>query len=576
MDRKTLKKIIDTAAGRIKADTVIKNCRVINVYTGKIEESDIAISDGFIAGTGNYDGIKEIDAGGKFAAPGFIDSHIHIESSYLAPSELGKLTVPHGTTTIIADPHEIANVRGIKGMDYMLEDADGTDLDIKFMVPSCVPATIFETAGASIDSRDIADYMDSRNVLGLGEFMNYPGVIYGDDETLDRILAARDRGRVIDGHAPNVFDKELNAYAAANIAADHECATLEDMENRLSRGMYVMIRQGSACHNLKTMIKGVNSTNSRRCVLCSDDRQPKTIFEEGHLDNHINMCLEEGIDIVTAIQMATLNAAELFKLEDRGAIAPGKRADIVLFDMDEKIHVKDVFIEGKHCASEGKYTGKDVKADISGVRNSMNVEGFSKDKLKLNLTGEYATAIELITGEVVTKKTKVKVQKDSDGDFVRNPDEDVVKIAVVERHKGTGNVACGLIKGYGIRKGAVALSIAHDSHNIIVTGVNNDEMEAAVNALIAQEGGMVLVKDGKVIESMPLPIGGLMTDKSGKWVDEKLTDMHEKAHRELGISGDVEPVMTLCFMSLPVIPEIKITDRGLFDVTKFDFIDINE
>lgn len=576
MDRKTLKKIIDTAAGRIKADTVIKNCRAINVYTGKIEETDIAISDGFIAGTGNYEGIKEIDAGGKFAAPGFIDSHIHIESSYLAPSELGKLTVPHGTTTIIADPHEIANVRGIKGMDYMLEDADGTDLDIKFMVPSCVPATIFETAGASIDSRDIADYMDSRNVLGLGEFMNYPGVIYGDDETLDRILAARDRGRVIDGHAPNVFDKELNAYAAANIAADHECATLEDMENRLSRGMYVMIRQGSACHNLKTMIKGVNSTNSRRCVLCSDDRQPKTIFEEGHLDNHINMCLEEGIDIVTAIQMATLNAAELFKLEDRGAIAPGKRADIVLFDMDEKIHVKDVFIEGKHCASEGKYTGKDVKADISGVRNSMNVEGFSKDKLKLNLTGEYATAIELITGEVVTKKTKVKVQKDSDGDFVRNPNEDVVKIAVVERHKGTGNVACGLIKGYGIRKGAVALSIAHDSHNIIVTGVNNDEMEAAVNALIAQEGGMVLVKDGKVIESMPLPIGGLMTDKSGKWVDEKLTDMHEKAHRELGISGDVEPVMTLCFMSLPVIPEIKITDRGLFDVTKFDFIDINE
>lgn len=576
MDRKTLKKIIDTAAGRIKADTVIKNCRVINVYTGKIEESDIAIADGFIAGTGNYDGIKEIDAGGKFAAPGFIDSHIHIESSYLAPSELGKLTVPHGTTTIIADPHEIANVRGIKGMDYMLKDADGTDLDIKFMVPSCVPATIFETAGASIDSRDIADYMDSRNVLGLGEFMNYPGVIAGDDETLDRILAARDRGRVIDGHAPNVFDKELNAYAAANIAADHECATLEDMENRLSRGMYVMIRQGSACHNLKTMIKGVNSTNSRRCVLCSDDRQPKTIFEEGHLDNHINMCLEEGIDIVTAIQMATLNAAELFKLEDRGAIAPGKRADIVLFDMDEKIHVKDVFIEGKHCASECKYTGKDVKADISGVRNSMNVKGFSKDKLKLNLTGEYATAIELITGEVVTKKTKVKVQKDSDGDFVRNPDEDVVKIAVVERHKGTGNVACGLIKGYGIRKGAVALSIAHDSHNIIVTGVNNDEMEAAVNALIAQEGGMVLVKDGKVIESMPLPIGGLMTDKSGKWVDEKLTDMHEKAHRELGISGSVEPVMTLCFMSLPVIPEIKITDRGLFDVTKFDFIDINE
>lgn len=576
MDKRTLKKIIDTAAGRIKADTVIKNCRVINVYTGKIEETDIAISDGFIAGTGNYEGIKEMDAGGKFAAPGFIDSHIHIESSYLAPSELGKLTVPHGTTTIIADPHEIANVRGIKGMDYMLEDADGTDLDIKFMVPSCVPATIFETAGASIDSRDIADYMDSRNVLGLGEFMNYPGVIYGDDETLDRILAARDRGRVIDGHAPNVFDKELNAYAAANIAADHECATLEDMENRLSRGMYVMIRQGSACHNLKIMIKGVNSINSRRCVLCSDDRQPKTIFEEGHLDNHINMCLEEGIDIVTAIQMATLNAAELFKLEDRGAIAPGKRADIVLFDMDEKIHVKDVLIEGKHCASEGKYTGKDVKADISGVRNSMNVEGFSKDKLKLNLTGEYATAIELITGEVVTKKTKVKVQKDSDGDFVRNPDEDVVKIAVVERHKGTGNVACGLIKGYGIRKGAVALSIAHDSHNIIVTGVDNDEMEAAVNALIAQEGGMVLVKDGKVIESMPLPIGGLMTDKSGKWVDEKLTDMHEKAHRELGISGDVEPVMTLCFMSLPVIPEIKITDRGLFDVTKFDFVDINE
>ena len=367
MTKDCLKKLIDTAAGRIPADTVIKNCKVIDVYNGNIIDGDIALCDGLIAGVGDYEGKETIDATGAYAAPGFIDSHIHIESAYVCPEEIGRLLVPHGATTIIADPHEIVNVCGIKGMNYMLEASKGTALDIKYMLPSCVPATPFEHAGAVIDAKAMEDPIKNDQILGLGEYMNFPGVINAFESELDKIMVAKESEKLIDGHSPGIKGKELNAYASALVHTDHECSTVEEMHDRIARGMYVLLRQGSACHNLRPLLKGLTEANSRRCLLCSDDRQPKTIFEEGHLDNHLSICVDEGIDPVTAIRMASLNAAECFRLDDRGAIAPGLRADIVLLDNLENFKVSKVFIEGKLTAENGKYLLPIEKHDMSDV-----------------------------------------------------------------------------------------------------------------------------------------------------------------------------------------------------------------
>lgn len=573
MQKEELKKLILTAGGARKADTVIKNCKVVNVFSGKIVEGDIALCGDQIAGVGEYEGEVEIDAEGRYAAPGFIDSHIHIESSYLSPEELGRLLVPHGGTTIIADPHEIVNVLGIPGLDYMMNAAKNTKLDIKYMLPSCVPATPFENAGAVIDAVDMEDPILRDNILGLGEFMNFPGVVNGDDATLDKLMVAKDAGKLIDGHSPGLTGKALNAYCAARIRADHECDTLQDFEERLDNGMYVMLRQGSACKNLKSLLPAVTPENSRRVIFCSDDRQPKTILEEGHLDNHLRLCVEEGLDPITAIRMASLNAAECFGLDDRGAIAPGYRADIVLLDDLKDFSADKVWVAGQLTADQGKYLPEVLKEDIAPVMGSVHLKDFSAEKFKMNLSGNRVHTIEIQPGGVVTKKSVDEIQV-KDGEFIFDPEQDIVKVAVVERHKMTGNVACGFLKGYGIKEGAVALSVAHDSHNIIVVGVSDEEMAFAVEALQKQSGGVVLVKDGEVIESMPMPIAGLMSDQSAEWVDGKLTALHEKAYDILGVNGDVEPVMTLCFMSLAVIPELKLTDEGLFDVTKFAFINV--
>ena len=537
MKKEELKKLILTASGARKADTVIKNCKVVNVFSGKIIEGDIALCGDQIAGVGEYEGEVEIDAEGRYAVPGFIDSHIHIESSYLSPEELGMLLVPHGGTTIIADPHEIVNVLGIPGLDYMMDPI----------------------------LRD--------NILGLGEFMNFPGVVNADDATLDKLMVAKDAGKLIDGHSPGITGKALNAYCAARIRADHECDTIQDFEERLDNGMYVMLRQGSACKNLKSLLPAVTPENSRRVIFCSDDRQPKTILEEGHLDNHLRLCVEEGMDPITAIRMATLNAAECFGLDDRGAIAPGYRADIVLLDDLKDFKADKVWVAGELTADQGKYLPEVIKEDITPVMGSVHLKDFSAEKFKMNLKGNRVHTIEIQPGGVVTKKSVDEIQV-KDGEFVFDPGQDIVKVAVVERHQLTGNVACGFLKGYGIKEGAVALSVAHDSHNIIVVGVSDEEMAFAVEALKEQSGGVVLVKDGKVIERMPMPIAGLMSDQSAEWVDAKLTALHEKAYEVLGVNDDVEPVMTLCFMSLAVIPELKLTDEGLFDVTKFAFIDV--
>ena len=572
--KEKLKKLIDVAAGRIPADVAIKNCRIVNVFTGEISDGTIAFCEGQIAGIGDYEGQKEFDAEGRYAVPGFIDSHIHIESSYVRPEEIGRLLVPHGTSTIVADPHEIVNVCGIKGLDYMMEAAKRTALDIKYMLPSCVPAAPFEDAGAVIGAAEMEEPILREGILGLGEFMNFPGVINAADSDLEKIIIAKKAGKPIDGHVPGISGKELNAYASTGILTDHECSTVQEMKERLERGMYVLMRQGSACHNLRTLLKGLTPENSRRCLLCSDDRQPRTILHEGHLDNHLRICIEEGVDPVTAIRMATLNAAECYGLKDRGAVAPGYRADVVLLDDLKDFHVSRVWIGGELTAEEGRYLPEIEFYDTSSVKGSVVLKDFSAEKFKMHLKSDVINAIGILPGGVVTEKLTEKIELDENGEFVRNPEVDLVKVAVVERHHGTGKAACGFLKGYGIKKGAIAVSVAHDSHNIIVVGISDEEMEFAVNSLARQEGGIVLVKEGKVIESMPLPIAGLMSEESGEWVEKKLTDIHEKAASELGISGEVEPVMTLCFMSLPVIPELKLTARGLFDVTSFSFIPV--
>ena len=404
--------------------------------------------------------------------------------------------------------------------------------------------------------------------------MNYPGILNTSDSDMDKLMVAYENGKLIDGHSPGLSGKDLNAYAGAGVRNDHECSTVEEMKDRLERGMYVLMRQGSACHNLRTLLAGVTPFNSRRCLLCSDDRQPKTIFEEGHLDAHLRICVEEGIDPMTAVQMATLNAAECFRLYDRGAIAPGLRADLVLVKDLKEFKVEKVWIEGTLVAEDGRYLPEVTRCDITPVKGSVHVKDFSVEKLKMNLKSDHVHVIDILPGGVVTGKGTADITRTSDGDFQYDPSADIVKVAVVERHKNTGNVAVGLLRGYGMKRGAVALSIAHDSHNMIAVGVSNEEIAFAVEQLIAQTGGVVITSEGQVLESMPLPVGGIMSDQTGEWVDKKLTSLHETAYQKLSINCDVEPVMTLCFMALPVIPELKLTDMGLFDVTKFEFISV--
>ena len=569
-----MKNLIETAAGRKPADLVLKNCKIVNVYSDDIESGDIAITDGKIAGIGEYDGEKIIDAEGKFVVPGFIDAHIHIESSYISPEQFGKIIVPCGTTTIIADPHEIVNVCGLDGLRYMLAAAKRTKLNIIFAMPSCVPATDFEDTGAIINAEDMEELLSDENIFGLGEFMNAPGVINCDERALKKIALAKKLGKLIDGHAPNLTGKDLNAYVTAGILGDHECMTVEEMQEKISRGMYILIREGSACHNLRELLKGVTVRNSRRILLCSDDKQPKTIFYEGHINNHLRICVEEGLDAATAIQMATLNTAEAFRLFDRGAIKPGNRADMVLLRDLKTFKAEKVFIGGELVAENGKYLPEIIPQDISKVRGSVRVKDFSAERLKMNLKSNKVNVIGILPGGVVTKKIMAEINLTVDGDFIFDSTKDICKVAVIERHHETGKIGLGFLSGYGIKAGAVAISVAHDSHNIIVAGVNNEEMAFAVEELIKMEGGMILVKDRKIISSIPLPIAGIMSDKSGEFIAEELDKLHEKAHSELGISKNVEPVMTLTFMSLSVIPEIKLTDRGLFDYEKFNFIDV--
>ena len=573
MEKQKLIKLIDVAAGRKKADLVLKNAKIVDVFQAKILTGDIAISDGYIAGIGgNYQGVEERNYTGKYVAPGFIEAHIHIESSYVSPEEFSRVFIPRGTTTILADPHEIVNVAGLKGLDYMVNAAKNAKMDIHYMMPPCVPATNFETSGADLYADDMEDALKTGEVDGLAELMNFPGVINADDKMIDEFLMAKKYGARIDGHAPQVVGKDLNAYIAAGPANDHECSTLEEAEERLARGMYLLLREGSVTQDLRKLLPTVNTANSRRCLLSGDDVQAKTAINKGHLDNSIRICIDEGLNPITAIQMATLNPAEYCGLNDRGAIAPGRRADMVVFESLEDFAVEETYILGEKLSQGNKYLGEVNYYPIDSVESSMHVKDFTREKLQLHLNSDKVRAIGVVPGEVLTTEEHVTVKRDGDGNFVYNDQEDVTKIVVVERHHNTGNVNVNLLSGYGIKAGAIAISIGHDSHNIIATGTNDDDIFMAVNELIKQEGGAVVVKDEKVISRMELKIAGLMCNLPAKKMIAQQDALDEAVHEELGVPDNVNPVMTLSFMPLAVIPKLKITDKGLVDVEKNAFV----
>lgn len=574
-EKDILRRRIAVAQGQEPGDLVITNCQIINVYTQTIEAGDIVISDGYIAGIGGpYTAQTTIDGTGLYAAPGFIESHIHIESSYVSPEEFGRLVVPLGTTTIVADPHEIVNVCGREGLAYMERAAKRTALDIHYMVPSCVPATPFDHSGATITAQDIAEILCDDQILGVGEFMNAPGVIHGESEILDKIIAAWDAKKPIDGHSPGLTGAALQAYIGAHIVTDHECFTLHDVEERIALGMYVLLRNGSACHDLPRLVEAVTPATLRRFLLCSDDLHPKTIFEKGHLNEHLRLCVAHGLTPAQAITMATLNAAECYGFQDRGAIAPGKRADIVLLEDIRDFTVAKTFIAGRLVADGGKYLPPIDREPIAPVAGSVHIADFSAAKLRLSLTSGHIRTIDIIPGGVVTGKGEAQVQRDETGDFIYNPDADIVKVAVVERHHDTGCVGVGFLRGYGLKRGAVAVSIAHDSHNIIVAGATNDDMALAVTTLKKIGGGMAVVLDGTVLASIALPIAGLMSDQDAHTVDREMETLYAMAHERLGVNPDVDVIMTLCFMSLPVIPKLKLLDTGLFDVESFSFVPV--
>ncbi|EID85398.1 adenine deaminase [Treponema sp. JC4] len=576
MEKKELKKLIETATGKVSADLCIKNAKIVDVFTRNVFEGDIFISDGYIAGFGgyNYPPVKEVfDAKGSYIAPGLIDAHVHIESSHLCPAEFSRLVVPHGTTTVVADPHEICNVCGLDGLDYMLKASEKLALKVFIQFPSCVPATPFENSGAELGAEEIASRIENPRILALGEFMNYVGVCNADEEILDKIMAARKAGKYFDGHSPSLFGNWLDAYIAAGAINDHECSTPEEALERLKRGMYVMLREGTACNDLEKLLPIVNDNNSHLCMFCTDDRQPSSIVNDGHIDNNVRLAIKNGLNPITALTMATLNAANCYGLKDRGAVAPGRLADLILFDDLNDFKVRKVWASGKLVSDEGKYLASDLVVKPEKVSGKMNVKNFSRERLALKLESDRARAIKIIPHSIVTEDAEVKVSRDKDGFWQRNSD-DVVKIAVVERHKGTGNVGLGLIQGFGLKGGAMAMTIAHDSHNIIVIGDSDEDMEAAVNCLIEIGGGMAIAKEGKILSSFQHEIAGLMCTKPAYEVAEKIKEMKEIVKNQLHISSEIAPFMTLCFMALPVIPALKITDMGLFDVTQFKHVSV--
>lgn len=567
-----LEQIIDAAIGRKKAEIVLKNGRFVNVFTGEICEGDIAIEGGKIVGFGKYEGETEYDIAGKIAVPGLIDAHVHIESSQLSPEEFARLVLPRGTTTVIADPHEITNVCGIAGAKYIADAAKNTPLEVKVMLPSCVPATAFETSGATLTGADTEKYIGADFIHGLGEFMNYPGVIYKDAEVMKKLAAARDAGKVIDGHAPATSGLGLNAYIAAGISTDHECTSPEEALEKVSKGMYVHLREGSATRNVAVNCKAATASNLRRFLLCTDDRHAADIRAKGHLDNALRVAVAAGMNPVWAVIAATLNSAECYRLYGKGAIAPGYDADIAVFDDLKNFNCAMTFKGGKLVAKEGKAlfeAGGKYLPDA--VKNTVHVGDIAADDFKIKLKGKRANVIRILKDNVVTEKVVREVESEH-GD-VKLSGTDLLKLAVVERHHGTGNIGLGLLEGYGLKNGAISLTIAHDSHNVIVLGDNNADMAAAVAELKRIGGGMAIAEGGRAY-SLSLDIAGLMSSLPAEEYIAQSEKLLEKAY-SMGVSRDFEAFMSLSFLALLVIPSIKLSDKGLFDADKFEFCSID-
>lgn len=562
---------VKIARGDEKASLVFKNCKVVNVLNGQIEVGDIAMEKGLIVGVGDYEGYEEIDLGGRYVCPGFIDGHVHIESSMLTPSQFTTLVLPLGTTTVIADPHEIANVCGLKGIEYMLNASKKVPLDVFVMLPSCVPSTAYEVAGAVLDAKELVTMKFHDNVLGLGEMMNYPGVIQGNRMVHEKLEMME--GSMIDGHAPQVTGKDLNAYIAAGVRTDHECTTKEELLEKVGKGMYVHIREGSATRDLDTLLEGVTPENSRRLMFCTDDKQPMDIIREGHIDHNVRRAIERGISPITAIQMATLNTAECYKLSNKGAIAPGFDADLLILSDLEKLVVDEVYKKGVKVAKDQRPLFE-VDAEIDeNVLNTVRIDDVANINLDLRIPSGIARVIGLRDDSIITNHAIRKVDI-KDQLFVHHKKLDILKLAVIERHKNTGNIGLGLVEGYGLKHGAVGLTIAHDSHNVIVIGDNDEDMRLAVKELKRSSGGMTICRDGQVLETLTLEVGGLMTDAPMLEVVKQIEVMNALG-LSMGINENIEPFMTLAFLALPVIPDLKLTDKGLFDVSSFDFVDIS-
>ena len=567
--------IINVARGLEKADLVIKNANIVNVLSEEIHKGDIAICDGVIAGIGkNYSGEKEIDINGAYVTPSFIDGHVHLESTMMLPKEFAKTVLPAGTTTVIIDPHEISNVLGLHGISFMHEAVKDLPMNVYTMLPSCVPATPFETSGFDLNSYDLSLLIDKPWVLGIAEMMNFPGVLNHDKNVMAKLELAKSRGKRIDGHAPYLSGKDLCGYIASGVKSDHECTTPEEAIEKLRLGIYVMIREGTAAKDLDALIPVLKTSNTRKCIFVTDDRHPADLKE--HINGMVRRAVEAGVDPIKAVQVASLNTAEYFGLKDLGAIAPGYKADLLVLP-DLKTFKPDIVLkDGQVVAQDGKLVVEIPENDAIATRNSVNVRWITMDDFKIPTEGEglkQVRALEVIPHQLITKSVMSNV-KVVDGNAVSNVETDTLKICVIERHRATGNIGKGFVKGFNLKCGAIASTVAHDSHNMIVIGTNDFDMYTAAVALIKCQGGKVVVKDGKIISQLPLPIAGLMSDKEFDFVVEKCDELNKAAH-SIGCKLE-DPFMTMGFLSLPVIPELKITDKGVFDTNKFDFVDIFE
>lgn len=558
---------ISAARGDRKASLLLKNASLVNVLSGEIHPADVAIYGDTIVGVGCYEAEREMNVDGKFLCPGFIDAHVHIESSMVTPSQYAKAVVPRGTTSVIIDPHEIANVMGLEGITLMAEMAGEVPLNTYIMLPSCVPATEMETSGARLDARDLGALRDKEWVLGLGELMNFPGVIQCVPGVLQKIVMAR--GKPIDGHAPGLRGKDLAAYIAAGIRSDHECTSPEEAREKLRSGMAILIREGSMAKNLEDLLPVVTSDNARRFAFASDDRHPDDLMEEGHLDFILRKSVRLGLSPITAVQMATINVAEIYGLKDVGAVAPGLRADLVILDDLESFVVRDVFKDGRLVARGGKMLPGTLPCTGLESRNTIRVKSIRPEALAIKAQGHLARIIGVIPGQLVTRALVERVAI-RDGRAEADPDRDILKVAVFERHTASGNIGLGFVRGFGLKGGAMGSSVAHDAHNIIVVGENDVDMAIAAARIAGMGGGLAIAQGGKMRGALTLPVAGLMSDKGIEYVVRRLKHMRRMC-RDMGCRLE-DPFMALSFLSLPVIPELRVTDRGLVDVVRFRIV----